>query len=133
MKIIYSARKQEQEDTQYLPLDVQGLTVTTEHLGGTGAVNTPKRLRVTLQNVSGTRWSGVVRIEFCKKAENAKVFMPGFMYGRNRAENSHESEKGNLLFRRRRSGWYEGIVCPIRQHFFMMVNRYWVLVQLRIG
>lgn len=86
MKIIYSARRQEQEDTQYLPLDVQGLIVTTEHLGGTGAVNTPKRLRVTLQNVSETRWSGVVRIEFCKKAENAKVFMPGFMYGRNRAE-----------------------------------------------
>ncbi len=84
---MFSARSQEQaSDTRYLPLKEQGLTATAECLGGSGAVDDPKLLQVMVQNMTAEKWSGVVRIEFCRKADKVKVFMPGFMYGRNRAE-----------------------------------------------
>ena len=79
MKIIYSARKKEQTGTAYLPLEEQGLTVTEEK-------SEAGRLQVTVKNETAEQWSGVIRMELCMKADNAKVFMPGFMYGRNRAE-----------------------------------------------
>ena len=86
MKVVYSARKIEQSGTEYLPLEQQGLSAETECLGGTGAADAPKELLVTVKNTGTERWNGVVRIELCRKAEKAKVFMPGFLYGRNRAE-----------------------------------------------
>lgn len=87
MRVIISAReKSASTGTEYLPAEQFELNARLEWAGGDGSSRNPKRLQITVQNCATDAWSGVIRIELCRKMQKTKVFMPGFMYGRNRAE-----------------------------------------------
>lgn len=86
MELIMSARSKEQENTDYLPLDKNGLNTSTEVLGGNGCANSPFHIKVKIQNENKTKWSGVIHVELPFNKVNPRYFLPAFMYGRNRGE-----------------------------------------------
>ena len=87
MKVIISAREQNVSvGTDYQPIQQFELETQLVWTGGDGSCKDPKRLQVTILNCADAAWRGVIRVELCQKLQKAKVFMPGFMYGRNRAE-----------------------------------------------
>ena len=85
MKIIVSAREQN-HSTDYLPIETFELEAQLTWTEGEGSCLNPKHLQVRVKNCADTAWNGIIRVELCRKLQNTKVFMPGFMYGRNRAE-----------------------------------------------
>lgn len=54
--------------------------------GGDGSPSSPYGLDISVTNVSGSEWCGVVRFELMEECVNPRVYMPGFMYGTNRGE-----------------------------------------------
>ncbi len=87
MKVVVSARDREASgDIRYLPAEHFGIDTQLTWMDADGSSKESKCLQVMIQNLNDKAWSGVIRVEFCRKMKNAKVFMPGFMYGRNRAE-----------------------------------------------
>lgn len=87
MNVVITAREQSGlNGTEYLPIEQFQIETQLMWMGGDGSCKAPKQLRLTVRNDADAAWSGVIRVEFCKKMQKAKVFMPGFMYGRNRAE-----------------------------------------------
>lgn len=53
---------------------------------GDGSPQNPYCLDITVTNVSGRLWQGVVQFQLTAKANNPRFYMPGFMYGTNRGE-----------------------------------------------
>ena len=81
-----TARNKEQENTDYLPLNEQGLNASVEILSGNGSIKNPFNVKVLISNENKTKWSGVIHVELPFNKVNPRYFMPAFMYGRNRGE-----------------------------------------------
>ncbi|MGN6711038.1 hypothetical protein [Anaerocolumna jejuensis] len=86
MNLITSARGKEQEDTNYLPLDVHGLNASIEILGGDGNLKRPFCVKIRISNEKKEKWAGVIHVELEFKKNAPHFFLPAFMYGRNRGE-----------------------------------------------
>ena len=86
MELILSARSKEQESTDYLSLQEQGLTASIKVAGGDGNPKNPFQATVSICNENKTMWSGVIHIELSFPKVNPRFFLPAFMYGRNRGE-----------------------------------------------
>jgi len=90
VNIAILARNLNQENTLYQSASEEGLLVSTcwEQQKALSGISTIKKreLKITLENLLHTRWSGVIKIELSKKGENPRYFLPAFLYGRNRGE-----------------------------------------------
>lgn len=86
MDLLFSARSIQQECVDYLPLNEHNLEAVTEICEGSGKVNSPYITKITLQNKSNEKWSGVIHIELPFKKKSPRYFLPAFMYGHNRGE-----------------------------------------------
>ncbi len=54
--------------------------------GGDGTPSSPYGIDVTVTNISGGEWRGVIKFELSHESVNPRIYMPGFMYGTNRGE-----------------------------------------------
>lgn len=54
--------------------------------GGGGTPPSPYGIDITVTNISGGEWCGVVKFELAHESVNPRVYMPGFMYGTNKGE-----------------------------------------------
>lgn len=86
MELIVSARSKDQESTEYLPLDIQGLQSSALLSGGDGSPKNPYHMKVSISNHNDTKWSGVIHLELPFAKKNPRFFLPAFLYGRNRGE-----------------------------------------------
>lgn len=86
MMLIFTARAKEQDNTDYLPLESQGLSASFVDDGARGNSVEPCRSIVSIRNEGRNAWSGVIQIEFPFKKINPRFYLPAFMYGRNRGE-----------------------------------------------
>ena len=74
------------KDTDYLPLDLQGLSASVSCLQGDGSPDDPRQICITVENIGDKTWQGVVRIALPVDATSPRYFLPGFLYGTNRGE-----------------------------------------------
>lgn len=86
MNFILTARKKEQDNTDYLPLEEQGLKAEVERAGGAGLPNDPVHVTIRICNDNSLPWSGIIHIELPFHKTNPRYYLPAFMYGRNRGE-----------------------------------------------
>ncbi|WP_345229578.1 hypothetical protein, partial [[Roseibacterium] beibuensis] len=86
LQLNLKARSREQENSEYLPLEHQGLSATIEVQGGSGHPRNPFHVRIQVRNKNQSSWFGVIHIELPFPKENPRFFMPAFLYGRNRGE-----------------------------------------------
>lgn len=56
------------------------------HDGGDGSPENPHRCRLRLENPTPRAWSGIVEVAVRRTETAARFFLPGFLYGTNRAE-----------------------------------------------
>ena len=73
------------EAEDYLALTSQGLRGEAACLEGDGSARRPWKVRITITNEAAQPWQGVIRMTM-PVAEDARFFLPGFMYGTNRGE-----------------------------------------------
>lgn len=81
-----SARRLGDEQTEYRPAESLGLTASEAVLGGTGSLDDPERVEVCMENASARSWTGVIHIGYMFARQEARFWLPGFLYGRNRGE-----------------------------------------------
>lgn len=81
-----SARARDGEGTDYRPIGELGLTASLSMLEGNGSLDAPERVRIRVENPSGQDWRGVVHLEYIFAEKDARFWLPGFLYGRNRGE-----------------------------------------------
>lgn len=86
MNLLFSARSKAQENTDYLPLEEQGISAKLECTPGDGSVEKPYVVNITLKNGNPQAWEGVIHMELAVPKAEPKFFLPAFMYGRNRGE-----------------------------------------------
>lgn len=71
-------------DSDYLPIEKQGLSCHIHRTDGNGSAAEPAQLLVSISNPSPVAWSGVVSVELAVPKSDPQFFLPGFLYGRNR-------------------------------------------------
>lgn len=84
MELRFTARSKG-TDTAYLPLDGQRLSAGSIVEKGTGMPHDPWQLKVSVRNEGDRLWQGVIRMAL-PVADEARYFLPGFMYGTNRGD-----------------------------------------------
>ncbi|MCC5806073.1 MAG: hypothetical protein JJU00_07055 [Opitutales bacterium] len=62
-----------------------GLRAAIAHNGGNGSPENPHRCRLRLENAAPQAWSGIVEVAVRRPEAAARFFLPGFLYGTNRA------------------------------------------------
>lgn len=86
MQLVLTARNKDQDTTEYLPLEQEGLLGEVKEMAGEGTLNHPKRLQISVTNTKQSDWEGVFHVAFVFPKKNPRFYLPGFMYGRNRGE-----------------------------------------------
>lgn len=86
MELIFTARSRLQKNMEYIGLSGHGLKADVELAGGTGSARDPWQANVKIHNCGGNAWFGVIHVELPFGKQNPRLFLPAFMYGRNRGE-----------------------------------------------
>lgn len=81
-----SARVPEDTQENYCPIEFVELTASIAKLGGTGSPDDPECVEICVENASARSWRGVIHIEYVFTGQEARFWLPGFLYGRNRGE-----------------------------------------------
>ena len=83
-------RPERQKDTAYLPAKEAGIRFTAEPAVDGGFV---RKYRVSLRNESKTDFCGVIHVKAVTERDEAKFFLPGYIYNRNTADKPSAGRK----------------------------------------
>lgn len=88
MNIIYTAKSIGTKE--YISVKSYGLEVAERILKGNGTHNEPYEYGISVTNNGVSDWTGIFHMEICEKRHEPQIFMPAFMYSRNRGDTPAE-------------------------------------------
>jgi hypothetical protein len=97
-----SYRRKGQKSEDYIPIEESGLDLKGTMDGGDGSPVSPFVWRLSIINNLDEKWEGILRVDIEVPSSNARLFMPAFLYGRNKG--GEEWRPGYGLFPRLREG-----------------------------
>ena len=81
--LVFSARRKGDPEI-YAPLDTQSLRASTRFVEGTGSANAPYVTEISI--TADKAFEGVIRIALPAESAEPRFYLPGYMYGTNRAD-----------------------------------------------
>lgn len=79
-------REHGRERNRYISAADEGLSTNIKQIGGTGTAGDPVRVVLTVKNICGAAFRGIIQVRYIFAKRGARFFMPAFMYGHNRGE-----------------------------------------------